>query len=143
MNVETILRYKGRSVATIAPDMRVSNAVTILHRKKIGALVVSSDGAKVEGILSERDIVHALAEHGTGLLELPVSQVMVSRVFTCAPADSVADLMAEMTERRIRHLPVVDKGVLAGIVSIGDVVKSRVDEVEFEANEMRQMIVGA
>lgn len=143
MNVETILRSKGRSVITIAPDMRVSNAVTILHRKKIGALVVSSDGTTVDGILSERDIVHALAEHGTELLELPVSSVMVSRVFTCSPSDSVAELMAEMTDRRIRHLPVVEAGVLIGIVSIGDVVKSRVDEVEFEASEMRQMIVGA
>ena len=143
MNVETILRNKGRSVVTIAPDMRVSNAVMILHRKKIGALVVSRDGAAVDGILSERDIVQALAEHGAELLELPVSSVMVSRVFTCAPGDSVAELMSQMTDRRIRHLPVVEDGVLIGIVSIGDVVKSRVDEVEFEASEMRHMIAGA
>jgi CBS domain-containing protein len=143
MNVETILKAKGRSVATIAPEASVGTAVELLRRKSIGALVVSSDGAQVAGILSERDVVHALAERGAQLLELPVSALMTRHVFTCKPGDGIAELMAEMTERRIRHLPVVENGRLAGIVSIGDVVKSRVDEVEAEASSLRQFITSA
>ena len=143
MNVETILKGKGRSVATIAPDATIREAVDLLRRKGIGAIVVSSDGAIVAGILSERDIVHALAERGTELLALPVSVLMTRHVFTCKPGDTVAELMAQMTERRIRHLPVLENGRLAGIVSIGDVVKHRVDEVEEEASSLRQFITSA
>jgi CBS domain-containing protein len=143
MNVETILKTKGRSVTTIAPDASIGNAVDLLRLKGIGALVVSADGERVAGILSERDIVHALAERGAGLLDLPVSALMTRHVFTCQPGDSIAELMAEMTERRIRHLPVVENGRLAGIVSIGDVVKNRLDEVETEASSLRQFITSA
>jgi CBS domain-containing protein len=143
MNVETILKTKGRSVTTIAPDASIGNAVDLLRLKGIGALVVSADGERVAGILSERDIVHALAERGAGLLDLPVSALMTRHVFTCQPGDSIAELMAEMTERRIRHLPVVENGCLAGIVSIGDVVKNRLDEVETEASSLRQFITSA
>ncbi len=92
------------------------------------------------GILSERDIVHALAERGIALLELPVAALMTRHVFTCKPSDAIAGLMAEMTERRIRHLPVLEDGRLVGIVSIGDVVKNRLDEVEDEASSLRQFI---
>jgi CBS domain-containing protein len=143
MNVEAILAGKGRSVMTIAPEASIGDAVDLLRRKGIGALVVSSDGAAVAGILSERDIVHALAERGARLLELQVSALMTRHVFTCKPGDSIAELMAEMTERRIRHLPVVENGRLAGIVSIGDVVKNRLDEIEAEASSLRQFITSA
>jgi CBS domain-containing protein len=143
MNVEGILKTKGSSVITIAPDARIGQAVDLLRQKGIGAVVVSTDGETVAGILSERDVVHALAERGAELLGLSVSALMTRHVFTCKPGDSTADLMAEMTRRRIRHLPVVEDGKLAGIVSIGDVVKSRLDEVEEEANSLRQFITSA
>ena len=143
MNVETILRNKGRNVVTVRPDAKIAGAVALLRRHGIGALVVSSDGATIDGILSERDIVHALADQADKTLGLDVAQLMSRRVVTCKPSDSIADLMALMTERRIRHLPVVERGVMIGIVSIGDVVKNRLDEVESEATSMREFIAGA
>ena len=143
MNVETILRHKGRSVATIRPGDSVSAAVEALCEHNVGALVVSADGPSVDGIVSERDIVHALARHGADLSSLSVGEVMTRRVVTCDPGDSVADLMAEMTNRRVRHLPVVSAGRLCGIVSIGDLVKNRLDEIEYEARSLRSFISGA
>jgi CBS domain-containing protein len=143
MDVQTILRSKGRSVATIHPAATVERAVALLRARGIGALVVSEDGESVVGIISERDIVGALAHRGTGLLTLRVDEVMTRPVVTCSPDDSVAELMAEMTNRRIRHLPVVRNERLVGIVSIGDVVKSRLDEIEYEAHSMRSFIAGA
>lgn len=143
MNVEAILKTKGRAVVTIAPDARISDAVALLRQKGIGAVVVSDDGVRVGGILSERDIVHALAESGARTLELKVSALMTRHVYSCRPDDTVADLMAEMTQRRIRHLPVVENDRLGGIISIGDVVKSRLDEVESEASSLRQFITSA
>ena len=143
MNVETILGTKGRAVATIRPEDTVGAAVEALVSGNIGALVASQDGEAVDGIISERDIVHALARHGTALLALSVAEVMTRSVVTCAPTESVAELMAEMTNRRIRHLPVVQNGLLCGIVSIGDVVKNRLDEIEFEARSLRSFIAGA
>lgn len=143
MNVHTILRNKGKSVVTIHPDATVERAVAVLRLRGIGALVVSDDGENVVGILSERDIVEAMARHGGELLAVSVSEVMTCPVVTCEPDDSVADLMAEMTNRRIRHFPVVDDGRLVGIVSIGDLVKSRLDEIEYEAHSMRSFIAGA
>jgi CBS domain-containing protein len=143
MNVESILRGKGREVATIRGDARVGEAVDMLCRYRIGALVVSDDGATVDGILSERDLVLALADWGGELLSRQVVEVMSREVVTCDPGDSAGDLMAEMTSRRIRHFPVLRDGVLAGIVSIGDLVKSRLDEIEDEARSLRSFIVGA
>jgi CBS domain-containing protein len=143
MNVHTILRNKGKSVVTIHPDATVERAVAVLRLRGIGALVVSDDGENVVGILSERDIVEAMARHGGELLAVSVSEVMTCPVVTCEPGDSVAELMAEMTNRRIRHFPVVDDGRLVGIVSIGDLVKSRLDEIEYEAHSMRSFIAGA
>jgi CBS domain-containing protein len=142
MNVETILRSKGGAVATVAPRATIRDAVALLRRERIGALVVSG-GARVEGILSERDIVHGLADRGAPLLDATVEELMTRRVFTCTPRDSVGDLMATMTERRIRHIPVLKDGALAGIVSIGDVVKHRLDEIEYEASSLRSFIAGA
>ncbi len=143
MNVESILRNKGRNVVTVGPSVKIAAAVALLRRHGIGALVVSKDGAAVDGILSERDIVHALADQSEAVLKLDVAQLMSSPVVTCKPDDSVADLMALMTARRIRHLPVVERGALSGMISIGDVVKNRLDEVESEASSMRELITGA
>ena len=142
MNVETILRNKGNWVATIRPDATIAEAVDMLHRERIGAIVVSNDGDGVDGILSERDIVAALAEQGTNLLSRSVDDVMTHDVVTCDPGDTVGELMAEMTNRRIRHFPVVSEGRLCGIVRIGDLVKNRLDEVEFEAKSLRSFIAG-
>jgi len=142
MNVETILRNKGNRVATIRPEATLAEAVDTLDRERIGALVVSEDGAAVDGILSERDIVIALARSGERLLSCRVEEVMTRNVVTCEPGDTVGDLMAEMTNRRIRHFPVLSDGRLCGIVSIGDLVKSRLDEVEFEADSLRSFIAG-
>jgi CBS domain-containing protein len=143
MNVETILHSKGSAVATIRPDETVGAAIAALVAGNIGALVASEDGEHVDGIISERDIVHALAHHGNGLLSLTVAEIMTRPVVTCDPTESVGELMAEMTNRRIRHLPVVRDGRLCGIVSIGDVVKNRLDEIEFEARSLRSFIAGA
>jgi CBS domain-containing protein len=143
MNVRSILERKGRAVATIRPDASVEAAVALLRLKGIGALVVSRDGALVEGIISERDVVRAMAESGSEIGGMRVSALMSSEVVTCGEADSIAELMRLMTERRIRHLPVIAHGALAGIVSIGDVVKSRIEEVESESAAMRELIAQA
>lgn len=112
----------------------------MLKDKRIGAVVVSSDGTGVLGILSERDIVHGLAERGTAVLESMVEDLMTSDVETCSLADTDREILALMTDRRFRHLPVVDDGALAGIISIGDVVKSRLDEIMREAEALRDYI---
>lgn len=143
MNVETILHNKGSWVATIRPEATIAEAVDMLRHERIGAVVVSQDGESVDGILSERDIVIALADCGTDLLLRCVDDIMTRDVVTCEPDDTVGELMAEMTSRRIRHFPVVTDGRLCGIVSIGDLVKSRIDEVEFEASSLRSFIAGA
>jgi CBS domain-containing protein len=143
MNVETILRNKGNWVATIRPDATIADAVNMLHRERIGAIVVSEDGNSVDGILSERDVVNALADTGGALLARRVDDIMTRNVITCEPGDTVGELMAEMTSRRIRHFPVVTDGRLCGIVSIGDLVKNRLDEVEFEAQSLRSFIASA
>jgi CBS domain-containing protein len=143
MNIDAILRAKGDTVTLITPEAPIAEAVGVLRREGIGALVVSRDGVAVDGILSERDVIHGLARLGSQLLEAKVEQLMTRRVFTCTPRDSIADLMAEMTKRRIRHIPVVQDGELAGIISIGDVVKARLDEMEYETSSLRNFIAGA
>jgi len=140
MNVRTILDHKGRGVATIRPEAAIAEAVALLHQKGIGALVVSRDGTVVEGVISERDIVRALAERGTGIDGLTVAALMSREVVACTEMDGIGDLARLMTERRIRHLPVIERGALVGIVSIGDVVKSRIEEVESESEAMRDLI---
>ena len=140
MNVETILAGKGRDVATIAPDATIADAVAMLQARRVGAVVVSTDGKTVSGILSERDIVHGLAEHGGALLDRRVDEFMTRDVETCAGRDTDREVLALMTERRFRHLPVVENGALVGIVSIGDVVKSRLDDIASEAEAMRDYI---
>lgn len=141
--VSTLLERKGADVVTVAPDVPLLSATRAMADNGIGALVVSSDRRVVDGILSERDLVRCVASRGPGCLELPVSDVMTREVWACTLATTVDDLMATMTERRIRHMPVVVDGVLAGIVSIGDVVKSRLDELEFQAEVLEQYVTGS
>src|SRR5215210_4288578 len=141
MSVGAILKAKGSDVETIAGDATVEEAVEHLRDSEIGALVVSSDGRRVDGVLSERDVVAGLAEHGRAILERKVEDVMTSRVATCSPEDGVEKVMMEMTELRARHFPVVEDGRLVGIVSIGDVVKNRLDEVELETNVLRDSYI--
>jgi CBS domain-containing protein len=136
MQTDQILDRKGRDVATIAPDAAVRAAVEQLGSANVGALVVSADGTSVQGIVSERDVVRRLAAAGPTLLDEPVSSIMQADVFTCTGADPVDDLMHRMTEHRIRHLPVVDDGRLVGIISIGDVVKTHVDALEKEREQL-------
>lgn len=137
MKVESILKSKGSMVMTTRPAAKIATVVTKMRLEKVGALVVSDDGVRVLGLISERDIVHGLAEHGAELLDLSVAELMTRGGPTCAPADSVRKVMADMTQRRVRHLPVLENGRLGGIVSIGDVVKNRLEEVELEANVLR------
>lgn len=133
MNVHSILGGKGAEVATVGQQATISDAAAMLRDLGIGALVVSDDGTHIDGIVSERDIVRALAAHGAGALGRTVASVMSADVVTCAAEDSVDELMASMTDRRIRHLPVVaGDRELAGIISIGDVVKARLGELQNE-----------
>jgi CBS domain-containing protein len=133
MNVQSILARKGSDVATITQQASLSDAAAKLRDHRVGALVVSADGRRIEGIVSERDVVRALAAHGSSALGRTIASAMSADVVTCAVDDSVEELMVSMTERRIRHLPVVDDaGLLAGIVSIGDVVKARLGQLETE-----------
>ena len=137
MNVEAILRRKGRSVTTVPPELPLLHVAEWLRAKNIGAVVVSTDGRHLQGIISERDIVQALAGHGEAALAMTAADLMTRAVVTCPPSESVTYLMRIMTRRRIRHIPVIEDGELAGIVSIGDVVKHRLAEVELEANVLR------
>lgn len=141
MNVQSILGGKGTDVATIAQTASLWDAVQMLGERRIGALVVSGDGRAIEGIISERDVVRTAA---AGKLDgTSVGAVMSTDVITCSPGDGVDRLMSLMTERRIRHLPVVDDhGHLAGIVSIGDVVKARLSELEHENRALSDYISG-
>ncbi len=140
MIVDAILRAKGANVETARPDWTVLQAVQKLAEQGVGALVVSADDRRIAGIISERDVMRQIAAGGTATLDRRVEEVMVRDVITCARSDTVNHLMTVMTERRIRHLPVVDDGLLVGIVSIGDVVKRRIEESEHEAEALRQYI---
>jgi CBS domain-containing protein len=133
MNVQSIVQTKGSDVATITKGASLADASAHLRDRGVGALVVSDDGRHIDGIVSERDVVRALAAHGAGALGRSVSSAMSTDVVTCSAGDSVEELMVSMTERRIRHLPVIDgDGLLSGIVSIGDVVKARLGQLETE-----------
>ena len=136
MQISQLLRHKGREVATIDGSESVRTALAVLADKGIGALVVSSDGRHIDGIVSERDVARGLHERGAGLLTEPVSSVMTAQVHTCTLEAGVHDLARTMTDHRVRHVPVVDGGALVGIVSIGDVVKARLDELEEERKQL-------
>ena len=136
MRVSNLLATKGHEVATISQERSVSDAVQMLKERRIGALIVTGGDAPLTGILSERDVVRALAELGAAALDLKVADLMSSEVTTCDESTSVTDLMGLMTAKRIRHVPVVHEGQLVGMVSIGDVVKARFDELEHEKQDL-------
>lgn len=140
MNVAAILKDKGEGVFTMRPENTLLEVATELASRKIGSVVVTEVGGFIAGIISERDVVRVLAERGPEQLSAPVEQAMTKSVVTCTLSDTIDELMAEMTARRFRHLPVVDDGQLIGIVSIGDVVKQRIAEAEMEAEAMRAYI---
>ena len=142
MGVDGILRAKGTRVATIKPDATVVDLLRGLRDEGIGAMVVSDDGYHLDGIVSERDVVRALARVGARVLQQPVSEIMSTEVMTCSPTDSVKSVMELMTRHRIRHLPVMSNGRLAGIISIGDVVKNRLDEMATETSVLRETYLG-
>jgi CBS domain-containing protein len=140
MNVAVILRGKPERLIGLPENHTLADAAKLLTQERIGAVVVHNASGEMIGILSERDIVRAVARDGSGVLERPVSTMMTRDVLCCAPQDSVADVMGMMTERRFRHLPVRHNGKLIGMVSIGDVVKARVEEAEGEAAQLREYI---
>ncbi len=141
MHIESILTAKGSEVKTIKPDARVADAVQRMRNERVSALVVSEDGSTIAGIVSDRGIMNAIADDGIGVMERQIGSIMTQKVFTCQRGDRVASIMAMMTSRRIRHIPVVDgEGQLTGIVSIGDVVKHHLDEIQQEADGLRQYI---
>jgi CBS domain-containing protein len=140
MNVATILKHKGRAVTTAPPSVTLLDVSRRLTQRRIGAIVVMDAGGELVGIISERDIIRALADNGPGCLERPVGEIMTRKVVTCQETDTLDELMAMMTARRFRHLPVVTDGDLVGIISIGDVVKHHVAEIEMEATAMRDYI---
>ncbi|KRB52945.1 inosine-5-monophosphate dehydrogenase [Rhizobium sp. Root708] len=140
--VRAILEAKGRDVVTAGPQTTVSEAAVILSKKKIGAIVIVGMENKISGIFTERDVVHAIAKLGAGCLEQPVATLMTAKVYRCNEGTTVNELMELMTSRRFRHVPVEANGKLAGIISIGDVVKTRIAEVEREAEEIKAYIAG-
>lgn len=140
MRISDVLRGKGSNVVTVEPGTDVRTLLSVLAEHGIGAVVVSSDGRSIEGIVSERDIVRALAERGAAVLSEQVSEIMTGEVQTCSPDAHIEELMRTMTQGRFRHVPVVVEDELVGIVSIGDVVKRRVDELESERDSLSRYI---
>ncbi len=143
MSVSHILKSKGRAVITALSRDSLGSIAQTLAAKRIGAIVILNESGKIEGIVSERDVVRCLAAEGAKALDVPVSKIMTKGVKTCSDDDSETELMAMMTENRIRHLPVVDKGKLTGMISIGDVVKFRIEAIEREAADMKAYIAGS
>jgi CBS domain-containing protein len=143
MRITDVLRGKGTQVVTITPDTTVRHLLAVLAEHGIGAVVVSQDGTSVAGIASERDIVRALAARGAAVMSEPVTAIYTAEVYTITPQTSLDDVMRMMTDHRIRHAPVVVDGQLRGIVSIGDVVKNRIDELETERTALSDYITSA
>ena len=137
MTVQAILAHKGSDVVTTEPTATLGDAVHLLNTRRIGALVVTGADRRIVGIISERDIVRAVAENGTAALQGSISEAMTRKVVTCTMGDTVAELMERMTTGKFRHVPVVEQGKLAGIISIGDVVKARLHEMEQESDALR------
>lgn len=143
MHVSSVLRQKGADVASVGADQTIAETAALLSQKQIGAALVLAPSGDVLGVISERDIVRGIAASGQNCLTLTVRSLMTENVITCSPDDKLDDIMSMMTEHRIRHLPVMDGGRLAGIISIGDVVKNRVAEIEMESKAMREYIASA
>ncbi len=143
MTVSIILAHKGREVVTIEPNINLAEAVRLLAAKRIGAALILGADRRIAGIISERDVVRALAERGASVLDEPVSRTMTRKVEICNESETVANIMERMTAGKFRHMPVVDQGRLVGVVSIGDIVKHRVHEMERESVAMRDYIMKA
>jgi CBS domain-containing protein len=141
MHVADILKAKGGTVHTVRPDQSIEVLAHRLKIEQVGAMVVSADGASLDGIISERDIVFGLTEHGAAVIGKKVADLMTKAVVTCSPDDTIAHVARVMTQRRIRHLPVTEGRRLVGIVSVGDVVKHRLNELELETNVLRDYAV--
>lgn len=143
MQVSGILKSKASNeLVTVTPDTPVSQAVDLLAQKKIGTVLVSRDGQHADGILSERDVVRAMAQHGADVLDSRVDTLMTTNLVTCKRGDSSVSVMEKMTEGRFRHMPVVENGTLIGLISVGDVVKSRLSELSLEKDALEGMIMG-
>ena len=140
MRVSGLLKAKGTDVVTLTPDTSVTDVLAVLAQHHIGAVVVSLDGRRIDGVVSERDIVRALADRGAAALSEPASAIMTTEVFSCRPDSTVEELMTLMTARRIRHVPVLSESELVGIVSIGDVVKDRIRDLESETQVLHEYI---
>ena len=143
MFVRQILSSKGGSIVSIAPSARIADVATLMSKEGVGAVVVLDADERLAGIVSERDITRGLAEHGAALMEMRTDQIMTRDVVTCSPDDGIDKLMRKMTTGRFRHLPVMDKAAMLGIVSIGDIVKHRLEELEAEASLLQDYIAGA
>lgn len=141
MVAEDILRRKGRDTITVAPDATLEEAADILSEYDIGALVVTEGGDRVAGVLSERDIVRSLSDQGGGALQSTVREVMTDEVLTCTPEDKVKDLMERVTRRRVRHLPVVEDATVDGMISIGDLLKTRLQEMKTEKQVLQDRLL--
>lgn len=141
--VSAILDNKGHDVATIPPTATLGDAVSMLTERRVGALVITADGGEVAGVISERDVVRLLAADGAAALDHPLESVMTQPVSTCTPATRATELATMMTEQRVRHLPVLDDGRLVGIVSIGDVVKSRIDDLATQTESLERYVTGS
>lgn len=139
MTVRSVLNTKGHQVVSVEPDVKLSAAIKLLSERKIGAVLVMSE-SRIEGILSERDIVRVLGERGASVLEEPVRNTMTRKVVSCREIDTVSEIMEMMTTGKFRHLPVIENGKVVGLISIGDVVKSRVQEYEREQEALRDYI---
>jgi CBS domain-containing protein len=140
MTVKAVLSRKGTDVTTIEPTATLAVAIKVLAERRIGAIVVTGAEGRIVGIISERDIVRAMAQHSAEALTRPVSEMMTRNVVTCSERDTIADLMEKMTQGKFRHIPVVEQGKLAGIVSIGDIVKRRVEELEHDGEALQDYI---
>ena len=143
MRITDVLRVKGTRVVTVNADMKVRGLLDVLAEHRIGAAIVSHDGTSIDGIVSERDIVRAFAKRGAAVMSEPVTAIYTAEVYTVTPETSLEEVARMMTERRVRHAPVVVDGGLRGIVSIGDVVKNRIDELEAERAALTDYITGA
>jgi CBS domain-containing protein len=140
MTVQSILARKGSDVATIAPTAKVSDAIKMLCERKIGALLITGAAGRITGIVSERDIVRTFGTHGAAALDMPLTEVMTRKVVTCEPTDKMPEIMELMTTGKFRHLPVLENDQLVGIISIGDVVKMRLAQLEHEQDALRDYI---
>ncbi len=142
MHVSAILKNKGSTLITAKPEDSVASVVTLLSANRIGAVLAMDGKGTIAGIISERDVVRGLAEKGPDVLQRPVSELMTEKVISCAPTDTVASVMEKMTQGRFRHLPVCDGEKLVGFISIGDVVKHRLEEAKHEVESLRDYVSG-